>query len=425
MMQRFQVHDLQVHVLPTNQFKTNTIVMFLGVPLTEESASFVSLLTHLFARANGRYPQPEAFREQLESMYGAAFSVNVQKCGNYQVVSLMMDVIADEWLADETTLTEQAFQFMLDCLLEPALHGEAFITRLVEEEKRAVIEQLHAVKNEKARYAAKRCLEEMCAHEPYRLSALGTVERIQALDGAALYPFYVDWLQRAIIDLYVVGHVSGEQVVGWTNRLANFPKHPTLARPQDYPPPQIQWRAGDIRSFSESMTMNQSKLAIGLRTPITSFAADYVGLRLYEGILGGFSHSKLFSQVREKHSLAYYVQARIVEPMLGIMLIQCGIDGKQKARALELIEQQLEAMRNGDFTAAEWQQTQALLANGLRAVHDSALELISFSFQQRLHNRSLTISDWQAQLEQCPQAAVVRAAQQVRMDTIFFLEGEG
>ena len=46
--------------------------------------------------------------------------------------------------------------------------------------------------------------------------------------------------------------------------------------------------------------LKQSKLHIGYRTFITYKDEDYFALQLFNGLFGGFSHSKLFVNVREK-----------------------------------------------------------------------------------------------------------------------------
>ena len=54
------------------------------------------------------------------------------------------------------------------------------------------------------------------------------------------------------------------------------------------------------------MDVSQAKLNIGFRTNTSFNHAEYFPLVLYTSILGGGPHSKLFINVREKSSLAYY-----------------------------------------------------------------------------------------------------------------------
>jgi len=52
---------------------------------------------------------------------------------------------------------------------------------------------------------------------------------------------------------------------------------------------------------------------------------------VYNSILGGGLHSKLFQNVREKAGLAYYAFSRL-EKFKGLMVVSCGIEIKTKTR---------------------------------------------------------------------------------------------
>ncbi len=79
---------------------------------------------------------------------------------------------------------------------------------------------------------------------------------------------------------------------------------------------------------------------------------DYYALQVFNGIYGGFSHSKLFINVREKASLAYYVASRL-ESHKGLMFVMSGIDNKNYEQALSIIKEQMKAMVAGDFSDEE------------------------------------------------------------------------
>ena len=48
-------------------------------------------------------------------------------------------------------------------------------------------------------------------------------------------------------------------------------------------------------------------------------------LQVFNGIFGGFPHSKLFINVREKASLAYYAASRL-ESHKGLLMVMSGIE---------------------------------------------------------------------------------------------------
>lgn len=64
---------------------------------------------------------------------------------------------------------------------------------------------------------------------------------------------------------------------------------------------------------------------------------------------GGSATSKMFQIVREKHSLAYTAASSYLRHKNSIF-IRCGIEIENYKKALDLIREQIEDMRKGNFT---------------------------------------------------------------------------
>ena len=71
----------------------------------------------------------------------------------------------------------------------------------------------------------------------------------------------------------------------------------------------IESKVDDVKNITERMNVTQGKLCLGFRTNVSPDSEDYYKLMLYNSILGGGLHSKLF-QNEEKAGLVYYVFSR-------------------------------------------------------------------------------------------------------------------
>jgi len=98
----------------------------------------------------------------------------------------------------------------------------------------------------------------------------------------------------------------------------------------------VEVNTGEVRNIIERVSVNQGKLCLGFRTNTPPGSKDYYKLLVYNSILGGGLHSKLFQNVREKAGLAYYAFSRL-EKFKGLMVVSCGIEIKNKDKALEII----------------------------------------------------------------------------------------
>jgi predicted Zn-dependent peptidase len=144
---------------------------------------------------------------------------------------------------------------------------------------------------------------------------------------------------------------------------------------------------------------------------------------MYNGILGGYPHSKLFTNVREKASLAYYASSRL-DGHKGILAIRSGIEMENYDKASLIIQKQLEAMRQGDISELELSQTQAMIANQLREILDSAFEMISYDYNSVLSGVERSVSELIEAVAIVDRQKITEVAQKVQLDTLYFLRDQ-
>ncbi|WP_039793003.1 EF-P 5-aminopentanol modification-associated protein YfmF [Paenibacillus elgii] len=414
--ERGTVQGVRVHVLPTEQFKTYALSVYVGSPLQEDTVTPNALIPFVLRRGSKAYPETKQFREKLDDLYGAGFGFDVYKRGDYQMLQFRMDVIQDDFVSSPQPLLNQAIQFLGEAITQPAMEGGTLVRKYIDSEKTTLQKRLESIVNDKIRYAAERCIAEMCSSEPYRLHPLGSIDRIPSIEAEALTERYEALLRQSPIDIYVVGNTNLEQVLPLIERYFAARSE----RTSDYSLRAEHRSVGQVKEVVERLDVNQGKLNMGLRVR-TSYADDsYPSALLYNGILGGYPHSKLFTNVREKASLAYYASSRL-DGHKGILTIQSGIEIANYEKAVSIIKEQLKAMEEGQINDTELQQTKAMITGHLRELQDSAFELIAFDFNNRLSGADRTVPALIEAVEQTDKEQIRRMARQVQLDTIYFL----
>ncbi|MCD9023426.1 EF-P 5-aminopentanol modification-associated protein YfmF [Cohnella silvisoli] len=407
---------LHLHVLPTKRFKTFALSLFAGVPLSENGVTPIALTPFVLRRGTKSYPETLSFRERLDDLYGAGFGFDLYKRGDHQVVQFRLDIINDRFVSVTDSLLGEALSFLGEVLTSPALENDKFRSKYVEAEKKTVAKRIDAIINDKIRYASERCVEEMCKDEPYRLPALGRKDELAALNAESLYQAYRKWLQEASFDLYVAGDTTLEEVQAFVEKSFLLPE----GQPSSYSAPKLRAARPEVQTITERLDVGQGKLNMGLRVGATYGSEQYAALLVYNGLLGGFPHSKLFVNVREKASLAYYASSRL-DGHKGILTLQSGIEVVNYERAVKIIREQIEAMKAGDFAEEDLRRTQAMIVNQLRELQDSAFERISFDFSNVLSGVERSGESFIAEIQGVTPEMVKAVAQDVNLDTIYFL----
>ncbi|NHN28318.1 EF-P 5-aminopentanol modification-associated protein YfmF [Paenibacillus agricola] len=414
--ERGTVRNIRVHVLPTDQFKTYAISVYIGSRLQEDTVTPTAFIPFVLRRGTQTYPETKQFRERLDDLYGAGFGFDIYKRGDYQMLQFRMDLIQDDFVNSPESLLEQGIQFIGEAITKPFLEDGHFASKYVESEKLTLQKRIESIVNDKVKYAAERCIEEMCKEEPYRLHPLGTIEALKQLTSAGLYTYYKELLLASPIDIYVVGQTTLAQVLPLVESSFGLQRDTVGSYNTDIG----HTAARQVKEIVEELDVNQGKLNMGLRTYTTYADPLYPTMLMYSGVLGGYPHSKLFTNVREKESLAYYASSRL-DGHKGILTIQSGIELANYEKAVTIIKEQLAAMVAGDISDTEMQQTKAMITNNLRQLQDSAFELVSFDFNNILSGVERTVPSLIEAVEAVSKSDIQAAANKVKLDTIYFL----
>lgn len=294
-----------------------------------------------------------------------------------------------------------------------------FLPEFVMGERENLLNAIASRINDKRSYAVSQLLAQMCAAEPYGVPRLGDAQTACAITGQTLLQHYQQMLRSAPVEIFYMGRQAPEHVVARMKAaLSGLPHCQRNA---------VSYRlmSGEPtpRFLTETMAVTQGKLCIGLRTNCDGAdEAKFVALQLLNVVFGGGVNSKLFLNVREKLGLCYYVSSSL-ERFKGIMLISSGIDFDQLEAAQEAILQQLDACKQGNITWDELETARRYLYSSWKASLDAPGRMDDFYLGQTICGTDTTIQMRMEMLQQVTMQQVVEAANQIALDTVYFLKG--
>ncbi|XJZ28561.1 EF-P 5-aminopentanol modification-associated protein YfmF [Bacillota bacterium Lsc_1132] len=415
-----KITDMQgfkLHLVETAQYKTTTIVWKMKAPLTKEDVTNRALLPQVLQASSAKYPSTTQLRSYLDELYGATFLVDLAKKGEYHVMSFSIEIANEKFLSDPSPLLKKGFEFLAEILTRPHVNGKAFDKDTVEKEKRTLKQRIQSVYDDKMRYSNVRLIEEMCKGEAYALQVNGDKENVDTITAESLYEYYQKAFLEDEMDLFVIGDVKEADVKKIVSELLQFE-----ARSPKKVVSERAAKKDQVHEVKEKQDVKQGKLNIGYRTNIRYGDPDYYALQVFNGIFGGFSHSKLFINVREKASLAYYAASRL-ESHKGLMMVISGIDLKNYEKAVGIIHEQMEAMKKGDFTDTELEQTKAVIQNQMLETIDTARGLIEVLYHNVVAETNIDLAQWLSEMQKATKEEIVSAANKIELDTIYFLTG--
>ena len=410
---------IKLHTIKTEKFKTNLIAIMLTTKLNRENVTKNALVPAVLRRGTKNLTTQEEINKKLEEMYGASLDCGLDKTGDNQVLKFYIETVNDEFLPQEAenmlkTSLEKIFEFVFNPYLENGCFKKEYVEQEIENIKQIIDGKI----DNKARYSLDRCIEEMYKDKPYGLYKYGYVEDMKNINEKNLYEYYQQLINECKIDIFVSGIIDEET----ENIIKNNENIIKLKdrEPQYNEPKIIAKRTEKENNVQESMDVTQGKLIIGMDLDIDDDNLRF-DVMIYNSIFGGSANSKLFQNVREKASLAYTASSSYYR-LKNNIFINCGIEIKNYEKALEIIKQQIEDMKKGDFTDEEVENAKKGIIASIKTIDDEQDTEITYFFSQELSKSKCNIEQYMQRISEVTKDKVVDVANKVSINTVYFLK---
>lgn len=413
-------NGINFYRIKSDKFKTTRMDVFFIDELKKERASGNALLPAMMKRGCQSYPSVIELERKLEELYGADIDAGITKKGELQFITFHMSHISDRYTGSDNKLFEEC-SALFNCMLEkPLIEGNGFKKSLFRKERDNMVDYIRSRVNDKMRFSLSRCIEEMCAGEPYAVFEDGSEEDALLLTPENTFGLYKEMIATYPAYVYISGEVDDKSIGNLIDGFLSAER----SNIKQISKTDAQKDVKEVKRVDEKMAISQGKLCMGFRTHVDACSPDYYPLVVYNGILGGDPHSKLFRNVREKASLAYYAQS-VLEKYKGLMLIMSGIEAENRSKAEDIILKQAEDMKKGNFTEEDLKASVNALETGMKAMQDSSGAIVDFFMSQNITDCE---DDFEATIEKFKSVTpedVIRVAQKIQLDTIYFLKPNG
>ena len=412
------IKGVHLHFIQSEKFKTNKIKVRFSAPMSEKTIAGRVLTASMLETSNALYPTSQAFREKLANLYGANYSTSLSRRGLVHYLDINLSFVRDQFLSRKNMLADEILDFLKASLFFPLSNGQAFDTKTFEIEKRNVLTDLEA-EIENHFYHAHRELNNLFYDLPeMRIPRVATIELVEKETAETSFAAFQQMLNQDQIDFFFIGDF---------NEIAVREKIQEFQFSEREQPLQLSYQqnySNITREKLEQRDVHQSIVELAYHFSSQYGGRSHLPLIVLNGLLGGFAHSKLFVNVREKESLAYTISSSF-DIFSGLMRIYAGIDRANRTKTIALINRQILDLKRGHFTDEELEQTKNMLKNSILLAQDRQNTLIERAYMSSvLGKKFLSLEAWLKALENVSKADLIEAAQQLKLQAIYFMEGK-
>lgn len=405
--------NYNLHIINTNKFKTVNIRINFKRKIKKEEITIRNFLNDLLINSSKKYPTTRDVEIETEELYDLGVSSSSYKSGNYHIMSFSSVFLNEKYT--EKNMIYKSIQFLLELIFNPNVENKQFNKKYFDLIKETLEDTIKSVKDDPRKYSLIRLYEEM-DNGPLSYRSNGYLEYLDKITPDNLFEYYKSVIENDKIDIFIIGELNEPYI-------ELFDKYiPNTIRIMDRNSHLLRLEQQDQKEIKENLNVTQSKLAIGLKLfDLTPFELQYV-LSIYSTILGGSPDSCLFKEVREKHSLCYYINstASLVSSMI---TIQAGINGKDYDEAINLIKQEMDKIKEGQFEEEMLEKAKHIYINGCREIYDSPSSIISNYLSHEYLGLDL-VEEKIKEVEKVTKEQIISLANKIEIDTIFLLEGD-
>lgn len=412
---------IKAHFIKTDLYKTDLSCIIITTPLKRETVTLNALIPFMLRRGTKRLPNQGLINKELENMYGAAFNCGIDKMGDNVVLKFYIESISSEYALDGENILEMNLNNILDIVFDPVQNGELLNEEFLNLEKENLKRVINKKIDDKESYALDRCISAMYGDEKFGLYKYGYEEDVDKITIKDISDYYNWLIQNSKIDIFVSGNIDANNIENFLKENANIKK--LRPRIENYilnneftESKQIVEKVNEI---SEKMDITQGKLVIGLDILSNMENLQVVSI-VYNAILGDGANSMMFQNVREKASLAYSARSTFTKQKLNIF-IRCGIQIENYEKAVQLIKEQLENLKKGEFEEDDLQNAKTYLISSLKSVAEEQDTEVIYYIGQEISKTNMSLEEYIGKIKKVTKDQVVELANSIQINTIYFL----
>ncbi len=425
-MREVLAKNVVLNVNQLNQFRTIKIQIDFLRPINKDESTKRRLLANVLSNSTEKYPSFKAINDREMELYGSEISAYTRSLLNFNDLGFSVEFADPGFLIGDTNQISNNLDLLGEIIFHPNLKNEQeFDDTAFDVEKRNMLSNLEAVVDNQDLVSAIE-LSKMVHHNnaDRQIPIFGDAEQLKTLTNQQLVEYYQDVIQNDFVLINVVGNVDPDKFAalikeGFANRILAPTRNDLKIKFEDFK----DLIENPLKKIDHK-EINQSRLSIAYTSDKLEEGYSHLAPQAMNLIFGGDDQSQLFTQVREKNSLAYSVSSTF-QPNSHLMTISAGLDGEDMEKAIDLINQQLQFMRDGKFTDEQIAHAKKVLFTRREISSDNIQHHIMRSIWECVYPKAMMSDDeYIAELDRLDRKHIISVADKMHFIAEYQMIGD-
>ncbi len=414
---KFSISDVDVYLSNTSKFKTKSISICYTTAFDPSILSDLAILAKLLIKTNSIYKTEKDFNYYLQTIYDTTVFATTITRGNTISLLLSVTFIDESFLEENIDLVKEVTKLINVILNKPNLENNKFNNELIEREKQILTEEIHSSYGNKNKYASLQFNNAMFKDEIAKYSNVGDIESVEKVNQESIIQVYKNLLSGNK-EIYVSGNITQDKIVDCITSNLKITSIKEQFNYLDYSTKQIS----KVQEVIENNDTNQSILFMGYRIPVKLQDSDYYAALLFNEMLGECYPSSLFTEIREKNSMAYYIGSNFLNRN-GVIIINAGISANNYSFVTNAVAKIISDYNKGKISEEKLQNVKVNMINKLTEDGDHIIDLLYRNLNISEGRPQKTFEEKIERVKSVTKKDIMNVSKKMKLDTIYLLKG--
>ncbi|MEG0313767.1 MAG: pitrilysin family protein [Erysipelotrichaceae bacterium] len=402
---------VSLQVVETTKYKELFIKICFLDEVAKIKTSRRSLIGIILCDRCAKYPTKKDMNYALDNLYGLGLSSQSIGLGYSQMIELRSKMIDVNYCDNPKQSFIEWMEFLKTIIFEPL-----FDEVTLKEAKTVLKAKIERSNDDPNQFAINEALTIAGEGYPLSINSLGELKEIDNISLEDIKDEYKLMIENNNVKILCCGNFNDEQLK-LLKDILNFKQRNTKLKSYYKINNELSTKPLVIEK-----ELSQSNIVVCWQTNINRKDEGYFALRLGDGLFGSNPSSLLFSEVREKHSLCYSIYSNLIS-YDGVLLVTTGVESKNIDKTIELVKQQMERMKVGDFSDELLETAKKLQINILMNIQDNQNSLLGRALHDEICERKLSINEEIESIKNISREDIIKAFEGLKLLNTYVLKG--
>ena len=414
------IDSLNVYYMPNKKFKTIDMAFVFTNEFDPKEINERNFLTEILMESTAKYNNQEKLSLACDNLYGLDKTSNYHAVSNMSITTFMARTINDKYV-DDTDVFSRSLDLLIEIIFKPKLFKGYIPKKAITELKEQTEELLLSIKQNKNAYTYYQFMHEYIRNNKDTIAIFPEKRYFSNISTQSVTDVYNKMIAEDDLQIFIAGdfdHDEMDQLI--KNKLDFYKSQPTHEYNR-----LVQFKSEDkVNEVIEKESTGQSRVYLGYKLDFPITKQNSAIMTLFDEIFGGYEKSKLFSNIREKMQLSYYVYSRYNEDN-NLFFVNLETNKQNLQKALEAVNKELEACKSGDISDALFNQAKINLTKRLEVAMDSQTKLLLHNIIETLKmQESFDLENKIQTIENIRKEELISLIKNISIDTIYIYTNE-